>query len=49
MASSKAEPGEPTESKYDQAVRALLKEKSKGLVVDEEAKAADKMDHQGQT
>lgn len=50
MASNKAESGEPvspTESKYDQALRALLKEKSKGVPTDDRAEDADKADEQG--
>ncbi len=52
MASNKAEsgePGPPTESKYDQAVRALLKEKSKGVPPADEAEDVDKADEQGKS
>jgi len=52
MASNKAESGEPvlpTESKYDQAVRALMKEKSKAVMKDDKAEDADKADEQGKS
>ena len=52
MASNKAESGEPvaaTESKYDQAVRALLKERSKGVPTDDKAEEADKADEHGKS
>ena len=52
MATDKAESGErvsPTESKYDQAVRALSKERSKGLPTDDNAELADEADEHGKS
>jgi len=52
MATNKAESGEPVspiESKYEQAVRALLKEKTKGDPADDKTEDADKADEPGKS
>jgi hypothetical protein len=43
------EPVAPTESKYDQAVRALLNEGSRGLLANDQTEDADEVDEQSQT
>jgi hypothetical protein len=50
MASNQAESGKPdasAESKYDQAVRALMKDRSKGVPTEDEVEDTDAGDDQG--